>query len=498
MNKPNLLHRSRMKFNSKFNMLFEDFMNSVGKTTLVEDIANPYFGKSVKVILEDINKPEYLVSASGKKILFETALKMNAKDLIAEGFDFGAVKALVNKVFKKIVNGIKAVLKKSMEAVMQFIEKIKNNNIVKKIISKYGLEEKAAAVKKGISIKKVGDTLKTVINRGKMKEAFNSQVSSIDASDADAKIVKESIDNLLLEDVIAEGFGDWIKKAKNGVSEFGKKVNNALTSDNLKRIGKSISDKAKGLKEKVAAEVKNTKWKRLVKICLAILAVGAVIGVVIAACSGSAAPEENAQAVSSNKPEEEEEEPAELLKHFVVSYDKNGDGEVTEDEHETFDSMEEYQAKVQELISDKKSFIGDAFEERLDENGNIVRNMSEDSGDFSKGKDFEGKEIFHSDSQHGGEKIEYADGTVMTNNMQTKNDYDIAENLAIRNLQDKNFREMSPEDKMKELEDVGFDHKEIAKFFKKHPDLIDKPGLNSVHVKVNEELSSEFKTKSKG
>lgn len=50
---------------SEFSLVFEDFMRSLGGA-ITEDASNPYYGKSLSVILEDIGRPERLTS-SGRK-----------------------------------------------------------------------------------------------------------------------------------------------------------------------------------------------------------------------------------------------------------------------------------------------------------------------------------------------------------------------------------------------------------------------------------------------
>ena len=164
----------------KFNLVFEDFMRSLGGA-VTEDAGNPYCGKSLSVILEDISRPEHIVSSSGERILLEDALGMGDWELVAEGFDLNAVKGAVRKVIRKVIDAFRAVLRKSMDAVQKFIGKLKSNRVIGGIIAKYGLEQKAEAVRAGISFSRSGDTLKTVINRGKMWEAFEAQAASLGA-----------------------------------------------------------------------------------------------------------------------------------------------------------------------------------------------------------------------------------------------------------------------------------------------------------------------------
>ena len=176
-------------------------------------------------------------------------------ELVSEGFDLSAVKGAVRKVIRKVVDAFRAVLRKSMDAVQKFIGKLKANRVVGGIIAKYGLEQKAEAVRAGISFSRSGGTLKTVINRGKMREAFEAQAASLGAGS-----IQESACRLSFDDVVAEGLGDWLKKAKDGLSKAGEKLNSALTVDGAKRIGKAVADKAKDLKDKTVAKAKSVNW----------------------------------------------------------------------------------------------------------------------------------------------------------------------------------------------------------------------------------------------
>jgi len=223
---------------SKFNLLFKEVMKSIKKQTIFEEVRNPYYGKSIKFILEDISRPVYLTSKTGKKVLLENALKMPTNRLIAEGFSFSAVKSIVSTIFKKIVDGLKAMMAKSLEALAAFVDRIKNNSIVKRITAKYSLEEKAEAVKKGVSTKIEGDTLTTVVNLGKMNDEFEKQVASLDVNEEDSKLVEESVGRLLLEDAISSGTGEF----------------------------------------------KNSIWRRLINMSLALLVIGSIASSVVSAC----------------------------------------------------------------------------------------------------------------------------------------------------------------------------------------------------------------------
>ena len=270
-----------------------------------------------------------------------------------------------------------------------------------------------------------------------MKEEFEAQAASLGPA-------QESVSQLSFDGVIAEGLGDWLKKAKDGFSKAGTKLNNALTVDGAKGIGKAVADKAKGMKDKAKGALNGASWGRLAKVCLAVLAVGAVITTVIAALSGEGVPQE----------EEEAQEPKEFSS-FEISYDKDGDGKISDSETETLSSMDEYRARVQQLISDRKSFVGSALEQSLGEDGGLVSKAETDSADFSEGDG----EVRHSDAETRDEKIEYGDGTVVKNDAKMSNsEYELAKTLANRNG-DGDFRSMSPEEKAHELERSGFGRK---------------------------------------
>jgi len=165
-----------------------------------------------------------------------------------------------------------------------------------------------------------------------------------------------------------------------------------------------------------------------------------------------------------------------LIKHFVISYDKNGDGDISNDERVVLNSMDEYKAKIKELISSKTNFIGDASDNRLDANGDIERETSFDEGTFKKSGDAEVNDVMHKGALFQGEKIVYVDGTELPRNMQTNDDFELAEFLANKNLNDKDFQSMPAAEKVKALEEDGYEAKQIKQFFRKHPELVSKGG----------------------
>lgn len=466
------------------------------------------------MILEDISRPEHIVSSSGERILLEDALGMGDWELVAEGFDLNVVKGAVRKVIRKVVDAFRAVLRKSMDAVQKFIGKLKANRVVGGIIAKYGLEQKAEAVRAGISFSRSGNTLKTVINRGKMREAFNAQAASLGAG-----AIQESAGRLSFDDVVAEGLGDWLKKAKDGLSKAGEKLNNALSVDGAKRIGKAVADKAKGLKDKAVAKAKSVNWGRLAKACLAILAVGAIVAAVIAALSGGDVPqeEEEAPVARQEAPKGEEAQAPKLDKHYLIYYDKNGDGVVDEvnGEEMLFETREEYEAKVKELTTGKKTFYAEAVEEVLDEDGSIVE-RSHSINDYrneNEVSDSEGsersslRERTDERSETSKQKIVYDDGTVVPKTLETKEDFDLAAQLAMHNRED-DFRDLSPEEKAERLkgflampgdeEDGERAKAHILNFLKKNPGLANKPGNEFAYQKWSEVHDSETGVTTRG
>ena len=466
------------------------------------------------MILEDISRPEHIVSSSGERILLEDAVSMSDWELVSEGFDLNVVKGAVRKVIRKVVDAFRAVLRKSMDAVQKFIGKLKANRVVGGIIAKYGLEQKAEAVRAGISFSRSGNTLKTVINRGKMREAFNAQAASLGAG-----AIQESAGRLSFDDVVAEGLGDWLKKAKDGLSKAGEKLNGALSVDGAKRIGKAVADKAKGLKDKAVAKAKSVNWGRLAKACLAILAVGAIVAAVIAALSGGDVPqeEEEAPVARQEAPKGEEAQAPKLDKHYLIYYDKNGDGVVDEvnGEEMLFETREEYEAKVKELTTGKKTFCAEAVEEVLDEDGSIVE-RSHSINDYrneNEVSDSEGsersslRERTDERSETSKQKIVYDDGTVVPKTLETKEDFDLAAQLAMHNRED-DFRDLSPEEKAERLkgflampgdeEDGERAKAHILNFLKKNPGLANKPGNEFAYQKWSEVHDSETGVTTRG
>ena len=439
---------------------------------------------------------------------------MSDWELVSEGFDLNAVKGAVRKVIRKVVDAFRAVLRKSMDAVQKFIGKLKANRVVGGIIAKYGLEQKAEAVRAGISFSRSGNTLKTVINRGKMREAFNAQAASLGAG-----AIQESAGRLSFDDVVAEGLGDWLKKAKDGLSKAGEKLNGALSVDGAKRIGKAVADKAKGLKDKAVAKAKSVNWGRLAKACLAILAVGAIVAAVIAALSGGDVPqeEEEAPVARQEAPKGEEAQAPKLDKHYLIYYDKNGDGVVDEvnGEEMLFETREEYEAKVKELTTGKKTFCAEAVEEVLDEDGSIVE-RSHSINDYrneNEVSDSEGsersslRERTDERSETSKQKIVYDDGTVVPKTLETKEDFDLAAQLAMHNRED-DFRDLSPEEKAERLkgflampgdeEDGERAKAHILNFLKKNPGLANKPGNEFAYQKWSEVHDSETGVTTRG
>lgn len=342
-----------------------------------------------------------------------------------------------------------------------------------------------------------------------MKEEFEAQAASLGS--AQESVSSDFVSQLSFDDVIAEGLGDWLKKAKDGLSKAGTKLNSALTVDGAKGIGKAVAGKAKGMKDslnglkgKAKGAVSGVNWGRLAKVCLAILAVGAIIAAVIAALSGEDVPQESEaspapspatgksappSAGEEDAPKEEEEEPKEFSS-FRLSYDTNGDGKM--DAEEEFGSIDEYKAKVQQLISDRKSFIGEGLEQHIGEDGCLAGTTVQDRADFDE--DNKISEIQRNISRTSGQKIEYADGTVLKNNAElTDDEYNVAVRLAHNNAGAgvEDFRSMSPEEKIRNLKE-SYGEKAVTGLLRKFPELINKPGVSSEIMGGKEEL--DFKS----
>ena len=337
-----------------------------------------------------------------------------------------------------------------------------------------------------------------------MKEEFEAQAASL--GPAQESVGFDSISQLSFDDVIAEGLGDWLKKAKDGLSKAGTKLNSALTIDGAKGIGKAVAGKAKGMKDslnglkgKAKGAVSGVSWGKLAKVCQAILSVGAIIAAVMAALSGEDMPQESdapSPAASKSAPQpageedapKEEEEPK-LFSIFNISYDTNGDGKM--DAEEEFSSIDEYKAKVQQLISDRKSFFGDGIEKHIGEDGCLAGTAVRDRADFDE--DNKISEIQRSFINTSGEKIEYTDGTVLKNNAElTDDEYNVATHLASNNAGDgvEDFRSMSPEEKIRSLKE-SWGEKAVTGLLRKFPELINKPGINSVTMSAEETLETK-------
>lgn len=337
-----------------------------------------------------------------------------------------------------------------------------------------------------------------------MKEAFEEQAASLGS--AQESVGFGSTGQLSFDDVIAEGLGDWLKKAKDGFSKAGTRLNNALTVDGAKGIGKAVADKAKGVKDslnglkgKAKGAVSGVSWGKLAKVCLAILAVGAIITAVMAALSGEDVPQESeaspapSSAAGKSAPpsagEEDtpkEEEELKEFSSFRLSYDTNGDGKM--DAEKEFSSIDEYKASVQQLISDRKSFIGEGLEQHIGEDGCLADTVVKDRADFDE--DNKISEIHRDIFRTSGQKIEYADGTVLKNNAElTDDEYNVAVSLAHNNTGSgaEDFRSMSPEEKIRSLKE-SWGEKAVTGLLRKFPELINKPGVSSEIVGGKEEL----------
>lgn len=113
--------------------------------------------KPLTLIVEEINKPQYIICESGRELLLEEAIFMSDEYLISEGI-FDKVSEKIQQLIEYIKEGIKKVLSKSSDIIKAFCEKVKENKVVVAIRKKLGLDEKFKAenFKKFIKVKANG------------------------------------------------------------------------------------------------------------------------------------------------------------------------------------------------------------------------------------------------------------------------------------------------------------------------------------------------------
>jgi hypothetical protein len=126
---------------SKFNMIYEAIMNDLEIYKNIEP-AKHINKPSLNLILEEIEKPQYIVcESSGRSILLEEAIFMDEDYLITEGI-LEKVGQKIQQIINWIKEGIKEVLSKAADEIKAFCEKVKNNKVVAAIRKKLGLDEK--------------------------------------------------------------------------------------------------------------------------------------------------------------------------------------------------------------------------------------------------------------------------------------------------------------------------------------------------------------------
>ena len=143
---------------SKFNMIYEAIMQDLDIYKQVPaNTAKLAANKSLTLIVEEINKPQYIICESCRELLLEEAIFMSDEYLISEGI-FDKVSEKIQQLIEYIKAGIKKVLSKSSDVIKAFCEKVKENKVVAAIRKKLGLDEKLKAenFKKFVKVKAAG------------------------------------------------------------------------------------------------------------------------------------------------------------------------------------------------------------------------------------------------------------------------------------------------------------------------------------------------------
>lgn len=140
-NKDYLQNLNASRNQSKFNMIYEAIMQDL---EIYKDVkpSKTISDHSLNLILEEIEKPQYIVcESSGRSILLEEAIFMDEDYLISEGI-LEKVGEKIQQIIDWIKEGIKEVLSKASDMIKAFCEKVKNNSVVAAIRKKLGLDEK--------------------------------------------------------------------------------------------------------------------------------------------------------------------------------------------------------------------------------------------------------------------------------------------------------------------------------------------------------------------
>jgi hypothetical protein len=218
-------------------MIYEAVMSDLEIYKDVKPAPNCMMGRSLNLILEEINKPQYIVcESSGRTILLEEAIFMDEQYLISEGI-LEKVGQKIKQIIDWIKEGIKEVLSKASDMIKAFCEKVKENAVVKAIRKKLNLDEKLKLdkFKNFVKVKAKGKE----INAESILNNFNNNCLISEATKLNKK--EEAItDPKELEPLI--------QKWEDALS--GKKViNNAKTGQPLSK--KYCQDKLRLLKKKL-------------------------------------------------------------------------------------------------------------------------------------------------------------------------------------------------------------------------------------------------------
>lgn len=223
---------------SKFNMIYEAVMKDLEIYKGVKP-SKVITDHSLNLILEEIEKPQYIVcESSGRTILLEEAIFMDEDYLISEGI-LEKVGQKIQKIIDWIKEGIQNVLQKSSDLIKAFCEKVKNNSVVAAIRKKLGLDEKLKSERFKGFIK--------VSSKGKNLNA-ESILNSID----NKYVISEATKLNKKEEAITDPkeLEPLIKKWEDALS--GKApINNAKTGEPLSK--KYCQDKLRLLKRKMAS-----------------------------------------------------------------------------------------------------------------------------------------------------------------------------------------------------------------------------------------------------
>lgn len=223
---------------SKFNMIYEAVMKDleIYKNVKPSKVITDH---SLNLILEEIEKPQYIVcESSGRTILLEEAIFMDEDYLISEGI-LEKVGQKIQKIIDWIKEGIQNVLQKSSDLIKAFCEKVKNNSVVAAIRKKLGLDEKLKSERFKGFIK--------VSSKGK-----NINAESILNSIENKYVISEATKLNKKEEAITDPkeLEPLIKKWEDALS--GKApINNAKTGEPLSK--KYCQDKLRLLKRKMAS-----------------------------------------------------------------------------------------------------------------------------------------------------------------------------------------------------------------------------------------------------